>query len=68
MGRYINAIIGVVLMKILLSVMSLGLALILIPIVLIVMREILFRYESDSDSLRGVLLGMLGAIIAVILK
>lgn len=68
MGRYINAIIGVVLMKILLSVMSLGLALILIPVVLIVMREILFRYESDSDSLRGVLLGMLGAIIAVILK
>lgn len=68
MGKYINAIIGVVLMKILLSVMSLGLALILIPVVLIVMREILFRYESDSDSLRGVLLGMLGAIIAVILK
>lgn len=68
MGRYINAIIGVVLMKILLSVMSLGLALILVPVVLIVMREILFRYESDSDSLRGVLLGMLGAIIAVILK
>lgn len=68
MGRYINAIIGVVLMKILLSVMSLGLALILVPVVLIIMREILFRYESDSDSLRGVLLGMLGAIIAVILK
>jgi hypothetical protein len=68
MGKYINAIIGVVLMKILLSVMSLGLALILVPVVLIVMREILFRYESDSDSLRGVLLGMLGAIIAVILK
>ena len=68
MGKYINAIIGVVLMKILLSVMSLGLALILIPVVLIVMGEILFRYESDSDSLRGVLLGMLGAIIAVILK
>nr|DAG99796.1 MAG TPA: hypothetical protein [Crassvirales sp.] len=68
MGRYINAIIGVVLMKILLSVMTLGLALILVPVVLIIMREILFRYESDSDSIRGVLLGMLGAIIAVILK
>ena len=68
MGKYINAIIGVVLMKILLSVMSLGLALILVPVVLIIMREILFRYESDSDSLRGVLLGMLGAIIAIILK
>ena len=68
MGKYINAIIGVVLMKILLSVMSLGLALILVPVVLIVTREILFRYESDSDSLRGVLLGMLRAIIAVILK
>ena len=68
MGRYINVIVGVILMKILLSIMPLGWALFMAPVFLILMRSICFRYEPDSDSVRGVLLSILGAVIVVILN
>ena len=68
MGRYVNVIVGIILMKILLSIMPLGWALISAPVFLILMREICFRYEPDSDSVRGVLLSILGAVIVVILN
>ena len=68
MGRYINVIIGIILMKILLSIIPLGWALFMAPVFLILLREICFRYEPDSDSVRGVLLSILGAVIVVILN
>lgn len=46
--------------------MSLGWALSTAPVFLVLMREICFRYEPDSDSVRGVLLSILGVIIVVI--
>lgn len=48
--------------------MPLGWALFTAPVFLILMREICFRYEPDSDSVRGVLLSILGAVIVVILN
>ena len=66
MGRYVNIIVGIILMKILLSIMPLGWALFMTPVFLILMRSICFRYEPDSDSVRGVLLSILGAIVVVI--
>lgn len=63
MGRYVNVIVGVILMKILLSIMPLGWALFLAPVFLILMRELCFRYEAESSHIRGVLLSILGAII-----
>lgn len=68
MGRYVNVIVGIILMKILLSIMPLGWALFIAPVFLILMREICFRYEAGSDSVRGVLLSILGAAIVVILN
>ena len=68
MGRYINVIVGIILMKILLAIMPLGWALFLTPVFLIVMREICFRYEPDSDSVRDVLLSILGVVIVAILN
>ena len=66
MGRYVNVIVGIILMKILLSIMPLGWALFMAPVFLTLMRGICFRYEPDSDSVRGVLLSILGAIVVVI--
>lgn len=68
MGRYVNVIVGIILMKILLSIMPLGWVLFMAPVFLILMRGICFRYEPDSDSVRGVLLSILGAVIVVILN
>lgn len=48
--------------------MPLGWALFMAPVFLILMRSICFRYEPDSDSVRGVLLSILGAVIVVILN
>ena len=48
--------------------MSLGWALFLATVFIIVMRELCFRYESESDSVRGVLLSILGAVIVVIIN
>lgn len=48
--------------------MPLGWALFMAPVFLILMREMCFRYEPDSDSVRGVLLSILGAAIVVILN
>lgn len=66
MGRYVNVIVGIILMKILLSIMPLGWALFMAPVFLILMREICFRYEANSYHIRGVLLSILGAVIVVI--
>lgn len=68
MGRYINVIVGIILMKILLSIMPLGWALFMAPVFLVLMRSICFRYEPDSDYVRGVPLSILGAVIVVILN
>ena len=46
--------------------MPLGWALFMAPVFLILMRSICFRYEPDSDYVRGVLLSILGAIVVVI--